>query len=284
MTDTTGPNEDQIEWWEKDGAHWVVEAERYDSMTRGFFDALFDAVSLLPGERVLDIGCGGGTTSLFAARRVQPGGTVLGVDISPPLLDMARERAARDAVGNVAFQQADAQIHDLGDNQWDAAISKFGVMFFDDPDAAFANIARALRRGGRLAFVAWQDMTLSEWIAAPGIPASAHVGLPDGITPDAPGPYGLADHDRTVGILEGAGLTDVHLESVTLPMRVGDDIDDALAFFRSIPFVQGLIDQSAPADVERALDAARQGLEPHAGPDGVVMHNNSVWLATARRA
>lgn len=282
MAEATEPNRDQIEWWEVDGAHWVVEAERYDSMTRGFCDALLDAASLLPGERVLDIGCGAGITTRLAAQQIQPGGTVLGIDVSPPMLGLARERTARDGIENADYLQADAQVHDLGGGEWDAAISKFGVMFFDDPAAAFTNIAQALRPGGRLAFVAWQGMMLSEWIAAPGIPASAHLGLPDGITPDAPGPYGLADRDRTVGILERAGLTDVHLEDLSLPMRVGDDVDDALAFFQSIPFVRGLIDDSAPGDVARALDAARQGLEPHAGPGGVVMENNAVWLATAR--
>lgn len=282
MTGATEANRDQIEWWERDGAHWVEEADRYDSMTRGFFDVLFDAVSLQPGERVLDIGCGAGSTSFFAAQQVEPDGKVLGVDISPPLLDLARERADRNGVENVDFIRADAQVHDLGSGEWDAAISKFGVMFFEDPDAAFANIARALRPGGRLAFVAWQGLLLNEWVAAPGIPAAAHLGLPDGIAPDAPGPMGLADHDRTVGILERGGFVDLQLEDVTLPMRVGDDIDDALAFFQSIPFVQEMIETASADDVAAALEAARQGLQPHAGPDGVVMDNNAVWLATAR--
>ena len=276
---------DWVERWEgEEGAHWVREAERYDAMNRAFGEAMLDAADLQPGERVLDIGCGNGATTIEAAKRVRPDGAALGVDLSPNMLTLARERAEAAEASEAEFLQADAQVHPFGEDQRDVVVSRFGVMFFDDPHAAFANIARALRPGGRMVFVAWQDMMHSEWIIVPGAAAAAHVGLPEGIGPDAPGPFAFADPDRIRDVLDQAGLVDVTLDGLTRPMRIGDDLDDVETFFtRSLPLVRDLL-AAAPADkAAAAIDAARTALGPYAGPDGVVMHNNSAWLVTARR-
>jgi SAM-dependent methyltransferase len=283
VADAATPNQEQLDRWETDGAHWVAEAERYDAMTRGFAEALFDTLSLQAGERVLDVGCGAGATAIEGAGRVRPGGVVLGVDISQPMLTLARERASTSGVDDVEFVRADAQVHDLGNGEWDAVMSKFGLMFFDDPEAAFANLARALRPGGRIAFTAWQGLMSSEWITVPGLPASAYVGMPEGIEPDAPGPFGLADPDRAVGILECAGFDDITISELIRPMRVGDDVEDALAFFQSVPFVHDVIDAAPPDRLAAALDAAREALVPYDGSGGVVMENNGAWLVSAQR-
>jgi SAM-dependent methyltransferase len=284
MANTATPNADQIKRWQEDeGLHWVAEAERYDTMAGSFGEAMLDAAGLQPGDRVLDVGCGNGATTIEAARRVRPAGTALGVDLSAPMLAVAKTRAAAAGVDEADFLQADAQVHPFPAGEFDAVVSRFGLMFFDDPDAAFANLARALRPSGRIAFVAWQGLERSEWIMVAGAAAAPYVGIPEGIAPDAPGPFGLADPARVRRMLEGAGFVGVTLEELTRPMRIGNDVDDALSFIRSLPVVRDLLG-AAPADKQAAaVEAAREALGPYAGPEGVVMHNNGAWLVTARR-
>lgn len=283
MGDGAVANREQIEDWDgEQGEHWVAEADRYDTMSAPFGEALLDAAGLRAGDRVLDVGCGNGWVTLEAARRVQPGGSVVGADVSRPMLGLARERAAAAGVGSVELLEADAQVHAFGE-RFDALVSRFGLLFFEDPGAAFSNLAGALRPGGRIAFTAWQGLMQSEWILVPGAAASVHVGMPEGIEPGAPGPFGLADPDRTRELLERAGFEGVAIEDVTRPMRIGDDVDDAIGFIRSMPLVRGLLEGAPAEQAAAAIDAAREALVPYAGPDGVVMHDNGAWLVTARR-
>jgi SAM-dependent methyltransferase len=284
MASTTARRTDWIMRWATDeGRHWVSEADRYDSLNGPSGDAMLDAADLQSGERVLDVGCGNGATTIEAARRVQPGGTAVGVDVSPPMLALARERAAVAGADNAEFIEADAQVHGFGDGRFDVVISRNGLMFFDDPDAGFANLARALRPGGRLAFTAPQGLDHNEWIMVAGAAAAQHIGMPEGIAPGEPGPLGLADPDRTTRILQGAGFTEVSLEGLILPMRIGDDVEDALSFIRSIPFVRDLLAAAPAPKQDAAIEAARAALALYAGPTGVVMQNNGAWLVTARR-
>ena len=270
-------------WATDDGRHYVDEADRYDNLNGPGGDAMLDVADLQSGERVLDVGCGSGATTIEAARRVQPGGAAVGIDVSPPLLALARERAAAAGAGAAEFIEADAQVHPLGDGPFDVVISRNGLMYFDDPDSAFTNLARALRSGGRLAFTAPQGLDRNEWIMVAGAAAAPHIGMPEGIAPGAPGPFGLADPDRTPRLLEGAGFTEVTLEDLTLSMRIGDDVEDALSFIRSIPFVRDLLAAAPASQQTAAVDAVRTALAPYAGPDGVITHKNGVWLVTARR-
>jgi SAM-dependent methyltransferase len=269
-------------WAEDEGPHWVAEAERYDAMARAFGEVMLDAAELRQGERVLDIGCGNGATTLEAGRRVRPNGVAVGVDLSPPMLALARQRAAAAGLDDVEFLQADAQTQQFGEGAFDVVVSRNGLMFFDDPDAAFANLARALRAKGRLAFVAWQGLERSEWILVAGMAAAPHVGIPDGVGPNEPGPFGLADPDRTRGILQLAGFVDIEIAEVVRPMRIGNDIDDALKFLRSIPVVVDLFGAASPNQQAAAEEAVRAALTPYCGPDGVVMEQNAAWLVTAR--
>jgi len=212
------PNAGQLEQWAREGEQWVAEAGRYDTMLEPFGQAVLAAASLSPGERVADVGCGNGALTIDAARRVGPTGMAVGIDISAPMLDLARRRATQAGVGNVEFVEADAQVRRFGGGGLDAVLSRFGVMFFDDPEAAFANLAGALRPGGRLAFACWQDLFQNEWMLVPGAAAAQHVGLPE-MEPGAPGPFALADAGRVELLLASARFQDVSLESIARPMR-----------------------------------------------------------------
>lgn len=273
---------EQHEYWAREGEHWVREAARYDAMLGRFGEVMIDAARLQSGERVLDVGCGNGTTTLQAARRVAPGGTVVGVDISAPMLALARRRAADTGIANVEFLEADAQVHPFEAGTFGAVISRFGTMFFENPKAAFTNLARTVRPGGRLAMVCWQDISRQEWIFVPANAAAPYVGLPDLAPPGAPGPAAFADGARLKGIVEAGGFSDATLEAVTRPMRIGDDVDDTVAFIASLEETRELFASKPEDRVAAAVDAARQALAPYAGPEGVVT-NGTAWLVTAHR-
>ena len=275
------PNAGQLEQWAREGEQWVAEADRYDAMLESFGAAVLASASLSPGERVADVGCGNGAVTIDAARRVGPNGRALGIDISTPMLDLARRRAKEAGVGNVEFIEADAQVHPFGGGSLDAIVSRFGVMFFDDPEAAFANFASALRPSGRITFACWQDLFQNQWMLIPGAAAAQHVGLPQ-MEPGAPGPFALADRDRVEHLLASAGFQDISLESIVRPMRVGSDVDDTVAFFESTDIARRLMADAPPDKVALALDAISEALAPHAGAEGVVL-SGTAWLVTARK-
>lgn len=214
-----GANAEQAEAWNSvDGRHWVTHRDRYEAMLRGFTPHLHDAAGVCAGEWVLDIGCGSGETT-YAAAVAAGSGSVLGVDLSGPMLDDARRRAAEDRLDNVEFVQADAQAHPFGPASFDVAMSRFGVMFFAHPEVAFANIRRALRAGGRLAFLCWQEPVANEWILALGAALGAPVHLPQ-MDGEGPGPFSLTDPHRIRELLRDAGFTQVAVDPVTEPMRL----------------------------------------------------------------
>ena len=277
----TTVNAEQIRQWVNDqGVHYVSEAERYDAMMEPFTSALFEAAGLRPGQRVLDVGCGSGATTIAAALQVGPGGAVTGVDVSPPLLDLARRRAAR-AGASIEYIEGDAQTYPFPPDAFDALISRNGLMFFDDPVAAFRNLAGTLEPTGRIAFLAPQGPQRNEWIMAAAAAAAQHVGMPPGIGPDQPGPFALSDPDRIRSILEQGGFADITLDEVVHPIRVGEDMEDVIRFILSMPFAQGLLASAPPEKAEAAIEAMRAALGSYTGPEGVVTQNNGEWLATA---
>ncbi|MGO9559999.1 MAG: class I SAM-dependent methyltransferase, partial [Acidimicrobiales bacterium] len=189
-------NTGMAEYWNGRPANvWVTEAERFDSILAPFGRRLLTSAVLKPGEQVLDVGCGNGAVSLEAARTVGRDGQVTGLDLSAPMLEVARRRAKEQGI-DVSFVQGDAQTASF-DHPFDVVLSRFGVMFFDGPQAAFANLAKATRPGGRLCFVCWQELFANEWIAVPAMAMVAHVGIPELPEPGAPGPFALADAGRT---------------------------------------------------------------------------------------
>ena len=270
-------------WRGQEGHHWRSEAARYDEINRAFGEALIDAAHLSPGERVLDVGCGAGAIALEAARRVRPGGSVLAVDISPDLVAIARDRAASAGAVEMKLIEADAAAYPYDEESFDVLVSRNGLMFFDDPDAALANLARALRSGGRIVFTAPQALDRNPWIMVAGAAAAPHVGIPAGVAPGQPGPLGLADRSRIADVLERAGFTAVEIEELTGSMCIGTTVDDAVAFIRSMPMVGDLLAGAPAAEQAAAIEAVEQALAAHATPDGVVIHGNGAWLVTGRR-
>lgn len=271
-------------WRGKEGRHWRSEAARYDEINRAFGEALIDAAHLTPGERVLDVGCGAGAIALEAAQRVHPGGSVLAIDISPDLVAVARDRATSARAEEVEVIEADAAAYPYDEEAFDVVVSRNGLMFFDDLEAALANLARALRPGGRVVFTAPQALDRNPWIMVAGAAAAPHVGFPAGVAPGQPGPLGLADRAVIADVLERAGFTAVEIEELTGSMRIGTNVDDAVAFIRSMPMVRDMLDGAHAANRAAAVDAVERALADHATPDGVVIHGNGAWLVTARRA
>ena len=278
------PNTAQIENWDgAGGEHWVAEAARYDRMNERFAERIIDALAPKAGERVLDIGCGNGALALAIASLVAPDGGVVGLDISGPMLANARRRADATGAVNISFEKGDAQIHPITEQSFDAVVSRFGVMFFEDPIAAFTNLHRALKPGGRLAFTCWQDLFNNEWIMVPAGAALQHVPMPDFGEPGGPGPFSFADADRLRTVLTAAGFAEIELEEVVRPMMIGHSVDDALQFLKNSDMGDVLFTGVDDDTAVRAWAAVRDALAARATTDGVVL-NGTVWLATARRA
>lgn len=214
-----GPNQEQEEFWSTEGGvSWSHNDALLDTTLGPVLDHLLDVTALGDGEQVLDIGCGTGQSTIRAAWAVGQNGTAMGLDIAEQMLERARAQAAADGIGNLEFVQADAQVQRFEPDAFDAVISRFGVMFFADPAAAFANIARALRPGGRMVFMTWASMIQNPWFSVPRTAAMERLGPIDPTPPHAPGPMGLADRDYTLDVFRRAGLANVTVTPVALDL------------------------------------------------------------------
>ncbi|CAL9356016.1 2-methoxy-6-polyprenyl-1,4-benzoquinol methylase, mitochondrial [Actinosynnema sp. ALI-1.44] len=273
-------NSDQFTAWDGDqGGFWADHADRFDGGAARYHERLLDAARIDPADRVLDIGCGTGKSSRDAARRAARG-HVLGVDLSSKMIAVARRRAEREGVANVAFEQADAQVHPFPEAAFDVVISRHGVMFFGDPDKAFANIARALRPGGRMALLTWQPLARNEFASTFRTLFADGKPLPEPPA-GAPHPFSLSDPDRVRALLTGAGLTDVELHAVSEPVWLGDDVADALAFITARQAAQlAELDEAARA---RVVEAAREDMARHCDEHGV-RYASAAWIVQATKA
>ena len=275
-------NTDQIAHWNGEaGEAWVRDGERYAAMLGPFGDRVLDAMAPQPGERVLDIGCGSGDLAIDVADRVAPTGSVLGLDISRPMLDDAAARAARAGTDNVEFREGDAQVAPLPPASFDAACSRFGVMFFEDATAAFSNIRSALRSQGRLVFVCWRDLMFNEYVVLPAAAALEHLPAPNVEALSGPGPYSLADPDLVRRVLTDAGYTDIDLVEVDEQISMGDDAESVAGFFRRHEFAEILFKDAPAVAAERAWAAIEAGLREHETADGVRL-TGAAWLVSAR--
>ena len=275
------PNVSQVEAWNGlSGEHWVTEADRYDRMVGPFGERVIEMVAPRPGARVLDVGCGNGALALALSGLVGDSGSVVGLDISGPMLGEARRRASAARIGNATFERGDAQVHSLDSASFDAVVSRFGVMFFDDPVAAFTNIGRAVRPGGAMAFACWQELARNEWLIVPIAAALQYVPMPELGDPGAPGPFSFADPARVGQILADAGWVDVRLEEVVRLMWMGESVEDTVAFMKRTEMAETLM-KGVDADTrDRAWNAVGAALEARS-LSGTVELEGSAWIVTA---
>jgi ubiquinone/menaquinone biosynthesis C-methylase UbiE len=283
--DHTGPNAEQIKQWnETHGPKWVALHDLINTQIQPLGLHAMDRARIAAGEHALDIGCGCGDTTIELAGRVGTAGSATGVDVSAVMLARARETAAAGRVSNVHFETADAQTHVFAADSFDVAFSRFGVMFFAQPETAFANICSSLRPGGRLAFVAWQAVHLNPWMFVPMAAAAQHITIPLPATPDAPGPFAFADTDRVRGILSGAGFVDLAFEDITDTLLVagGADLDQTVDFLLQMGPTGAAIREAATGVLPTVTSAIREALQPYATADGVRMPA-AAWVVTGRR-
>jgi ubiquinone/menaquinone biosynthesis C-methylase UbiE len=223
---TEAPNAAQVEYWNTGtGPTWAELQEPLDRQLAPLGHAAMAALQPRPGEQVLDIGCGSGETSLELAAAVTPGGQVTGADISRPMLEVARRRA--EGMAALRFVEADAQTYPFTPATFDAVFSRFGVMFFADPAGAFGNIRKALRPGGRLAFVCWRAPSENPIMVLPMMAAAPYLPPVEPTDPTAPGPFAFADPERVRGILSKAGFSDIQIAPHDEKVG-GGDLDTAI--------------------------------------------------------
>jgi SAM-dependent methyltransferase len=247
----------------------------YDAELRRHNEVLRQACGVQSRDHVLDIGCGAGQTTREAARAGHSG-SALGVDVSAPAIERARELASAEGLRNITFECASAEVYRFPQERFDLAMSRFGTMFFDDPVAAFANISRALRPAGRLVMMVWQASERNEWDIA--IRHSLGATVPSGL----PDPFSLADPSTVTEILEGAGFADVTFTDVSEPVYYGPDVDAATDWVRGFACTGEVLKRLDPTAAERALGRLRTALAAHLSDDGV-WFNSRAWIITARR-
>jgi SAM-dependent methyltransferase len=267
-------------WNGEEGDRWTEREARYNAACRRHSVRLLRAARIGSSDQVLDIGCGCGESTRDAAREARSG-WVLGVDLSARMLARARERSLAEGVLNTRFELADAQVHPFEAQAFDLAISRFGAMFFEDSLAAFRNVGRSLRPGGRLALIAWQELARNEWLLALRGALAAGRTLPEPAV-GAPGPFGLADPEAVRKVLGAAGFVAIELEEVDEPMELGADPDDAFDFVRTMGITKGLLESLDVTTRSRALDEVRAVLAAHHTDAGVLLGARS-WLITAHR-
>jgi len=264
---------EQEQWSGERVARWLRRAEGVERQLAPVSDVLFAAASLHAGERVLDVGCGTGPTTFLAAEAVGPTGAVVGVDISAEMLEAAASNV-RDGLAPIEWIEADAVTWDPPEATFDVVLSRFGVMFFSDPSAAFANIRRALRPSGRLAFVCWQAFEAQEWMRVPAEAAGVRADWAGG----GPNPFAFADRGMLARYLDEAGFVRVDIDSFRGPLVLGGatNVDDALAFVLQARIGRQIVEERGDEGVARV----REALEGFVTPHGVQMEC-AVWVVRA---
>lgn len=274
-------NADQIAYWNGPGGQrWSDRQAAQDLLLAPVLDILISRIAAKPGDRILDVGCGCGGLSVALAGQVAPDGSVLGVDISAPMLTRAREAAPSGLP--VAFALADATVYPFEPASFDCLASRFGVMFFADPTASFTNLHRALKPGGRLVFACWREPKQNPWMMAPLQAVYRHVPKLPPQQPDDPGPFAFASDERVTRILTAAGFGEVALEprELSLDIAIGRGLDAAV----QSAFEIGPASRALEGHPQETRDAARQSvrevLASYQRGDRVALPG-AIWLVTA---
>lgn len=224
----SNPNSAQADYWNSHaGYQWIAQETFMDALLKAILDRLLERTGIRLRENLLDIGCGTVASTLAAAIKTGPSGHVTGLDISEQLLNRARKRSEDAGLRNTSFVLADAQTHPFVPESFDAIISRFGVMFFESPVAAFSNMARGLKPKGRLVFAAWAPADVNPWFSIPRDAAVSRLGKPAPADPFAPGPLAFQDAERVKRLMEKAGLQDVRAEAEIVPLAPHITVQEA---------------------------------------------------------
>ena len=284
MPPTFKANQDQSDYWSSaSGQKWITHEDRLDHLLSGVLDTVIERAAPAQDEHVLDIGCGTGASALRLSALAGPRGHVTAADIAAPLLDRARDRATAAGLTNTTFLLADAQTHAFPPNAADLVFSRFGVMFFNDPITAMTNLRRAVRPGGRLAFICWNSLPENPWFHIPWKAAVARLGRPSDMDPHAPGPMAFRDIDRVTGILRSAGWHTAQGEKIEVPLTpVGMPDDAAALMIRVGPAARIMNEFSATDEDARAIETVcKEALQAYQSQDGLRIPSNLI-LYTAR--
>jgi SAM-dependent methyltransferase len=276
-------NQAQAQRWNgASGQHWIEHRERHLAEHQFLTPHLFRSAAIVPGERVLDVGCGCGDTTIRAAQAA--GGTAgaaggaVGLDLSAPMLAVARRLAETAGAANARFVRGDAQARPLRRGVFDVVISNFGIMFFADPRAAFASLAAVVRPYGRMAFLCWQDDTRNEVFTLPLRAFGAHAQLLGPAAADL-----FVDPRQITGLLSRTGWEDIRVAPVNEPAWIGSDVDDVMSYVRGMPMIRNVTASlDDPALTERVLAAVAGQYHERQRPDGIWVRA-AAWLVTARR-
>jgi SAM-dependent methyltransferase len=264
---------------------WIAFRPALDAMLGPLGDAAMARAAPRPGDRALDVGCGCGTTTADLALLVGPTGAVTGIDTSAVVLAEARRTIDADTAGGrapVTLVRGDAATHPFEPEAYDVVYSRLGLMFFDEPDAGFANLRRAMRRRGRLGFVCWRALDENPWITEVRAAATAVVPLPRLAPDDVPGPFALADAERISALLSRAGFVDVEIDPHDQPVLIGrGDVDEAVEFFLRLLPTGSLMFEPDRHLLDRLRAAVRVVVERHRAPDGIWM-DAAAWIVRAR--
>jgi ubiquinone/menaquinone biosynthesis C-methylase UbiE len=275
-------NAEQIaEWNGAMGQRWVVMQQAIDRIVAPFGDAALKHAAPQPGERVIDVGCGCGETSLAIARIVGKTGAVLGIDVSTPMLEVAHSRAAQLDCVQLAFREGDASVVGLPAGT-DLLFSRFGVMFFSQPTRAFSHMRGSLRSGGRCVFVSWRTPGDNPWAMVPLAAARRAMGVVSQASdPYAPGPFAFAEETRVRAILSGAGFSEVDLQRTEVPVSLGATPRAAAEVAAQVGAVARFVREVGAQHSQVIIAAVESALEPHAAADGHVSLSGSTWIVSA---
>jgi SAM-dependent methyltransferase len=278
-------NEEQIEYWNGEtGQRWAQRDEMMARLLKPVAQLLLDHADIEGCSRALDVGCGGGSQSRELAARLGAGASVTGMDISGPLLEVARGNSTATPADNAAleFVQADASSYAFEPNSFDLVFSRFGVMFFEDPVTAFSNIYSALQPGARLAFCCWQGLPKNDWVLQPLQAAFQCIPAPPKPDPHAPGPFAFADPDRVRSILSASGFVDIDLQPRAITMQFGEfpTLEENARDLMQIGPIAGLLADQDEATRDKVAAAVTNALAPFFR-DGILHLPGAIWLVTA---
>jgi SAM-dependent methyltransferase len=271
------------DWAGEMGQRWLDHLDQFETMIAPVGNALIERANFAPGQTIVDVGCGGGANSREIARRVAPGGRVTGVDVAPMLVIQAEQRSAADRIGNLTFQCLDAQTATPAGAPVDRLFSRFGVMFFDDTKAAFANMRGWLRPGGDMIFACWAPPEQNPWMGMVASVVGKYVDIPQR-DPDGPGPFRMADSDVTRDMLERTGFVDIAIDlwrgeqhlggAGATPEIAAEFVLSAMSLSRPIADKDEHLLPKVSAEIAKMLQPCYR--------DGQVRMEAAAWFVTAR--